>query len=384
MGLGLIMVLVGSACAAPTISEGSDGRSSAVSDQKADSLSSATDAEAEATVESATRFTVAATGDFLVHEPVYYQALRDGGGSYDFRRMFRYIRPYIRGADLAICHFETPMAPGPPTGYPNFNTPRELAKDARAVGWDMCDTASNHTLDKGQSGVDATRNAVAEAGLRSHGSAHNRRQSRKIPIVDVQGVKVALLAYTDSTNGIPLPNPWSVNLLDPIRIKSDAERAKDAGAQVVIVNLHWGAEYQNSPTDRQRQVARQLTASPNIDAIIGQHAHVVQPIKWMNGKPIIYGEGNLVSDQSAACCAEGSIDGIIAELEFVVDGEQVEVESVKYVPIMVRRTDYAVIPIGVGLRRGLMDSGTLRASYDRTVAVIGRGNRVKSVPATIE
>ena len=382
-GLGVLLVLVASACAAPTISAGSGAQSTPVADQDANSLSSSTDDGADAAGAIATRFTVAATGDFLIHGPVFRQALSDGGGSYDFRHMFRYIRPYIRGADLAICHFETPMAPGPPASYPSFNTPRELAKGAEAVGWDVCDTASNHTLDKGQTGVDATLNAVAEAGLKSHGSSKDAIEAQEIPIVDVKGVKVAFLAYTESTNGIPLPNSWSVNLLDPIQIKSDAKRAKDAGAQVVIVNLHWGAEYQNTPSDLQNQVARQLTDSPDIDAIIGQHVHVVQPITWMNGKPVVYGEGNLVSDQSSACCPEGSRDGIIAELNFVVDDEKVRVENVNYVPVMVRRTDYAVIPIGVGLKKGLMDSGTLQTSYDRTVGVIGSSKRVKPVPATI-
>ncbi|MDZ7578321.1 MAG: CapA family protein [Candidatus Nanopelagicales bacterium] len=327
------------------------------------------------------RFSVAATGDFLIHGPVYARALRNGGGStYNFRPMFRYIRSYIRRADLAICHFETPMAPGAPAGYPVFNTPKKLAKDARAIGWDMCDTASNHTVDKGQRGVNSTLKAIRSAGIVSHGSA--RKSSRyDIPMVEVQGVKVALLSYTESTNGIPLPHSWSVNLLDTTRIKSDAARAKAAGAKVVIVNMHAGTEYQHAPSARQRQVARILTASPDIDAIIGQHVHVVQPIKWKHGKPIVYGEGNLISNQTGACCPAASMDGILAQLYFVVDGDDVSVERVKYVPVTVRRPDYAVIPIGKGLRKGLMNSSTLRASYGRTVSVIGKTARVRPQPA---
>jgi poly-gamma-glutamate capsule biosynthesis protein CapA/YwtB (metallophosphatase superfamily) len=381
------VVVVGSACSAPPSQDGvgadvaaSESASSTWSLQEG---SAGAGQSAESAEPAPTRFTVATTGDFLIHGPVYNRALANGGGTYDFKPMFRYIKPYIRGADLAICHFETPMAPGAPAGYPLFNTPRQLAKDAKATGWDVCDTASNHTLDKGQTGVDATLDAVEAAGLQSHGSARSKRQGGNVPILDVKGVKVALLAYTDTTNGIPRPNPWSVNLLDPIQIKSDAASAKQAGAQVVIVNLHWGAEYQHSPTDRQTQVARQLTASADIDAIIGQHAHVVQPIKWMNGKPIVYGEGNLVSNQSASCCAPGSIDGIIAQLNFVVDGDDVAVEEVDYVPVTVRRPDYAVIPIGTGLKKSLMDASSLRASYNRTVGVIGRSKRVEPLPAGI-
>jgi hypothetical protein len=122
-----------------------------------------------------TRLTVAASGDFLIHTPVFRRALAYGGGRrYDFRPMFRNIRPLIAHADLALCHVETPLTPGPPRSYPSFRTPVALAAAIRATGWDACSTASNHTLDAGQRGVDTTLAALKHAGVRRAGSYRRR------------------------------------------------------------------------------------------------------------------------------------------------------------------------------------------------------------------
>lgn len=318
------------------------------------------------------RFTVAATGDFLIHSPVFQRALANGGGSeYDFRSMFRAIEPYIEEADLAICHIETPMAEGPPQGYPLFNTPATLARAVAATGWDVCETASNHALDQGQSGIDRTGEVLDRAGLPHTGSFSSAAGRRRPLIVEVEGVRVALLAYTEMTNGIPLPHRWSVNLARPRRILADARAAREAGAELVIVNLHAGDEYQSDPSSLQRKLARRLTASPDVDAVLGQHVHVVQPIERVGGKPVVFGEGNLVSNQTAACCAEGSQDGLVALLDFVIDAEGVRGERVRYVPVFVSHPDYRVLPIGDALEDGIGDPVALRASYRRTRDIVG-------------
>jgi hypothetical protein len=124
------------------------------------------------------RFTVAATGDFLIHTPVAARALSNGGGRrYDFRPMFASIRPWVAGADLALCHVETPLVPGPVQGYPSFRTPPGLARSIRATGWDACSTASNHTLDAGQYGIGTTLDARGFATP----AAHARRARRAAP-----------------------------------------------------------------------------------------------------------------------------------------------------------------------------------------------------------
>jgi hypothetical protein len=319
------------------------------------------------------RFTVAATGDFLIHSPVFERALANGDGKrYEFGPMFSDVRPYVEQADLGICHVETPMTSADPLGYPVFNTPPDLARDIAQAGWDVCSTASNHSLDQGQDGIEETVQALDRAGVGHTGSYASRAESREPLIVDVHGVKVGLLSYTEMTNGVPLPEPWSVNLAKAPEILADARAARDAGADVVIVNLHAGEEFVAEPSESQKELARRLTASDDVTAVIGQHVHIVQPIERVNGKPVVYGEGNLVSNQDVLCCPEASQDGLIAVLDFVVEDGDASVEQVRYVPVYVNRPDYKVLPVGDALDAGEGDEPALRASYERTVDVVGK------------
>jgi poly-gamma-glutamate capsule biosynthesis protein CapA/YwtB (metallophosphatase superfamily) len=111
------------------------------------------------------KLTVEVNGDILVHSPVGQRASQDGHGNYDFAPMLREIRPYVKGADRAICDIETPMSPRPPHGYPVFNTPTQLARAIKSTGWRICDTASNHSVDQGQYGIDQTGLALDPGAL---------------------------------------------------------------------------------------------------------------------------------------------------------------------------------------------------------------------------
>jgi poly-gamma-glutamate synthesis protein (capsule biosynthesis protein) len=315
------------------------------------------------------RFTVAASGDLLIHTPIAARALANGGGrSYDFRPMFASIRRRLSTADVALCHVETPLVPGRPAGYPSFRTPPGLSRAIAATGWDACSTASNHSLDAGRYGIGTTLRALERAGVRHAGTARSRRGRRLPPILRVGRARVAFLAYTALTNGQPIPAPWSLNLARPARILADARAARRRGADAVIVNVHWGDEYRHSVTRAQWSLARRLTRSRHVDAIVGQHAHVVQPIRFVRGKPVVFGEGNLISNQTAACCPAATQDGLIALIDFVSRRGSVRARRVRYVPTWVRHPDYRVLPA----RRG-------SASWRRTVSVAGRGARVRPI-----
>ena len=153
----------------------------------------------------AVHFTVSASGDLLMHQPLLDRALANGGGrQYDFAPFFTAIRPYIAKVDLGLCHVETPMGPGPPSSYPIFNTPTGLAASIHRSGWDACDTASNHSVDQGQAGIDGTVKALHRARRRAHRLVSPRRRAnvgRRSS--NVHGVKIGFVAYTDATNGIP-------------------------------------------------------------------------------------------------------------------------------------------------------------------------------------
>jgi poly-gamma-glutamate synthesis protein (capsule biosynthesis protein) len=334
------------------------------------------------------RFTIEASGDLLIHSVVWERALALGGGTYDFAPLFRAIEPYVAGADLALCHVETPMSPAPPASYPIFNTPPELARGIKAAGFDFCDTASNHSLDQAQIGIEETGKALDRAGVEHTGSFASPAAQRKPVIVDVQGVQVALLAYTTDTNGIPAPHPWSVNIASRGRVLADARRARRMGAEAVIVNLHWGAgvvpEYQSQPSSGQLELVEGLTASRLITAIVGQGPHAVQPIQRINDKFVVFSEGNLISNQSPlAGLPASSQDGLIALLDCVAKSGEVRVRRVRYVPVFVNQPDYRVLPVGDALKAGQGDPTLLRGSYQRTVSVVGRGKGVEPVPAKL-
>lgn len=341
--------------------------------------------------EEPVRFTVSASGDILIHTLLWERALANGGGgAYDFAPMFSELRAFVAEADLGLCHLETPMTSAPPASYPVFNTPTDLAKGIRASGWDACDTASNHSLDQGQEGIEQTGAALDAQRIEHTGSFGSAREQREPLIVEVKGVKVGLLAYTDMTNGIPLPEPWSVNVAaidDPADRKAEqilaaAERLRRSGAEAVILNMHWGDEYATGPNESQLELARALTRSPSITAIVGQGPHVPGPIDRINEKFVVFSEGNLVSNQSAvAGLAAETQYGFVALLRMVADEKGVRVERVDYAPTWVDLDDYTVVPVATGTERDPADAAALAEAYDAVVEIAGRSPGVQPIPA---
>src|SRR5215211_5202247 len=332
------------------------------------------------------RFTVSVSGDLLIHTAVWQRALALGGGDhYNFAAELDEIKPYVAEADLGICHMETPMTPAAPASYPIFNTPQALAEGVAATGWDVCDTASNHSLDQGQTGIEETAKALEDAGVKHTGSFASAAARRRPLILQVHGVRIAFLAYTTDTNGIPLPHPWSVNVASASGVLSDARRARRKGADAVVVNLHWGGEivpeYQQQPSAGQLALVKELLASPLITAIVGQGPHAVQPIQHIGKKFAVFSEGNLISNQSPeAGLPAASQDGMVALLDCIASGGNVRVRDVRYVPVFVSHPDYEVLPIGHALERGEGSSTLLRASYERTVGIVGKGKHIQPVP----
>ncbi|WP_345289076.1 CapA family protein [Streptomyces gulbargensis] len=250
-------------------------------------------------------FTLIASGDVLPHDSIIRRAAQDAGGDgYDFTPMLSGVRPVVSAADLAICHMETVYGEpgGPYTGYPSFKSPPEIAAALRTTGYDSCSTASNHTLDDGAAGLRRTLDALDRAGVRHAGSARTAEEAARPTLLTAGGATVAQLAYTYDTNGRPLPEgqPWAVNLIDEAKVIADARAARAAGADVVVVSLHWGTEWQTEPDERQLTLARTLTASrtgtrPDIDLIIGTHAHVPQAYEKVNGTWVVYGMGDQIA-----------------------------------------------------------------------------------------
>ncbi|HEV7713734.1 MAG TPA: CapA family protein [Asanoa sp.] len=244
-------------------------------------------------------FTVLASGDVLLHSGLWQDAKR--GSRYDFAPLFKDVAPVVKAADLAICHLETPVGrPGGPfSGYPIFTVPPQIAPALRSTGYDACSTASNHSLDGGAAGVDRTLDALDAAGIKHTGTARSATEAARPTIYDVDGVRVGHVSYTFSFNGLtePKDKPWLANELDVAALLRQAHNAKAAGAEFVIASIHWGTEYAHDPNAQQLQVARQLLRSPDVDLVLGHHAHVVQPFERIGSEWVAYGLGNHVSGQ---------------------------------------------------------------------------------------
>lgn len=249
-------------------------------------------------------FTLVASGDVLPHTSIIERARFDSGGTgYDFRPMLAGAKSVVSRADLALCHMETVYGEkGKYTGYPLFKSPPEVAQGLAATGYDGCSTASDHSLDDGAAGILRTLNALDRAKVRHAGTARTEGEARKVTVLRAGPAKVAHLAYTSGVNGTPLPpeQPWAVNLIDENRIRADARAARKAGADVVVVSLHWGTEWQDTPDDEQVTLARGLTAArtgdrPDIDLILGTHAHVPQAYEKVNGTWVVYGMGDQIA-----------------------------------------------------------------------------------------
>ena len=250
------------------------------------------------TVPLSGRVTMAFTGDVLAHRAVNRAAALPDG-TYDYTAMFTNLAPVIGAVDLAVCHLESPIAPDeqvivPP---PRLAVDEAIGPALAAAGYDRCSTASNHSLNGGAAGVDATIQGLAVAGLGQSGMAASAAEALP-PILEINGVRTVHLSYSYGFDGDRPPEgePWRANLIDPERIISDAQAERALGAEVVIVSMHWGASKTVGATTEQRRVAEAVTASGAVDLIVGHHAHVLQPIEQVNGVWVVWGLGNILSD----------------------------------------------------------------------------------------
>ncbi|MBB5789897.1 CapA family protein [Jiangella mangrovi] len=331
-------------------------------------------------------FTLVATGDVLLHERLWTQARNDAGPGeeMDFAPQLANIAPIVEGADLAVCHMETPLAPagGPYEGYPTFSGPPQVVTALAETGYDACTTASNHTFDQGAAGVDRTLDTLDAAGLAHAGSARTPEESEQIthvevPVTDGEPVDVALLSYTFGFNGIPAPNgeTWRGHEIDPARILADAATARSEGADVVVAALHWGDEYVHEPNTLQSELAPQLIASPDIDLLLGHHAHVVQPIENVGGEWVVYGMGNLMANHAEP---EGpKAEGLLTRFTFTESAGGAgafTVTKAEFLPLYQTYTPpVEVLDVPAALASG--DTGTataarLQEALERTTEVV--------------
>lgn len=250
-------------------------------------------------------------GDIMGHTPQIKSAEVVPNKTYNYEPCFRYVKPLLEQADLAIGNLELTLpGKGPYTGYPMFRSPDALAEALKNAGFDILVTANNHSNDARGAGVTNTIETLRKNGFQHTGTFRNQRErDAYYPLmVYKDGFKIAILNYTYGTNGIPTETPTIVNLIDTVQIRKDLDEALARKPHYIIAIMHWGLEYQLTENAEQRALARFIIRH-GADMIIGAHPHVVQPtrmesVKMPDGSTkealVVYSLGNFISNQRQA------------------------------------------------------------------------------------
>lgn len=312
--------------------------------------------------------TMVAVGDILLHETVYNDFSIDGK-TFDFSPLFENVRPYIEPADFAFANQETNIG-GVELGlsaYPNFNSPYEIARDLINVGFNMFARSNNHTLDKGEAGVlAAQKNWETFEGVITAGSTDSLEKRNQIPVIEQNGIKVALLSYSYGFNGYKVPEdkPYLANEFDYDQVANDIEKAKSV-ADVITVSMHWGVEYSSVPSQTQIEQAQWL-ADQGVDIILGTHPHVLQPMDRLVGENgnetvVAYSLGNFISGQIGLERLVGGIMKLEIKKTTIGDEVEIEISQSQFMPTYNypegSASDYKLVP--------LVDS--VQADYFETV-----------------
>lgn len=283
---------------------------------------------------------------------VQLRAASRGEGRFDWTSVFEGVRPLLEDADLTYGNLETTLS-GPDlyySGYPTFNTPNSYADALAAAGFDLLQTANNHSRDRRRLGVVRTIKALEQRGLRHVGTFASAADAAQPAVhLTIRGIRIAFLAYTYGTNDIP-PEPnedWTVAHIDLPQMLSDIGAARAAGAEAVVLGLHWGDDYVHKPQQDQRDLAQALVTG-GADLILGGHPHVLQPTEWIEDATsdrrglVLWSLGNFLSNQRELPRATG----VVIEATFVRTKEDgpVTLEAPRFAPVWTDADDPSGAP----------------------------------------
>jgi len=385
VGLGLVL----SGCATTGVVPASPTTPSAAANvTSAATASPSTSATPSASTSALRTVTLVANGDLLWHNTVWMsaqaEAKRTGKGidGFDFDPMFAALKPIISAADVAICHEEVPFSAkgGPYKNYPVFAAPPQIATWIQSMGWDACTNASNHSVDAGVTGLFRTDTFLDQAGV-AHVGTFRSAAERAVPVIYTtsSGVRVGIVSGTYGLNGFTLPSDqkWAVSFMTPDNILAQAKAARQAGADIVVVDMHDGNEYQVQPSAEQVSLAKTLTASDDVDLVIGEHVHVIQPITKVNGKWVVYGMGNLVAQQLTT--QPRTYEGMTVRFTFTGTlGSRYTVSKAEYIGTYVTNGDpIRVYPVVSSLAWGKGPAGrlqTARTAIKASVNLLGNND----------
>lgn len=267
-------------------------------------------------------------GDAMQHQAQLDRALELGGGKrYNYDDCFTLVAPMVTEADYAVCNLEVPLGGGPDyTGYPCFSAPDSYAVALRDAGFDLFLTANNHCLDRRDRAARRTLTALDSLGVDHIGTYRDAAdREAKVPFIkDIHGIKVGFLNYTYGTNGIEPRDGVEVALIDRDRMAREIAETRAAGAEAIIVAIHWGVEYVLLQNRNQEELA-QFLVDQGVDMVIGGHPHVIQPMHVVRNEKegkdvlVVYSLGNFISNMKTQDTRGGVM--VKARLERDDDGK---------------------------------------------------------------
>ena len=284
-----------------------------------------------------------AIGDVMCHNTNYQAAYDSSTKTYDFMPAFVNVSKYIEKGDIAIGNLETTITGKEVgySGYPTFNSPEELGVALKNIGVDVVSTANNHCMDKGTKGVINTLDNLDKIEISHTGTSRSKEEQDKILVKEINGVKIAFIAFTYGTNGIKIPEgkEYLVNLIDKDLIKEQIDLAKQQNPDIICASMHWGIEYAQKQNKNQEELADYLFQN-GVDIIIGNHAHVIEPmekrtITLEDGTEkdvfVVYALGNFISGQ----IQEHTKSTVILDMNITKKGDtgKISIDSVDYIPV---------------------------------------------------
>ena len=290
------------------------------------------------TTNTVSSVSLVAVGDNLIHNTLI-SAGEQEDGSLNYTSFYENIKNDISSADVAVINQETILGGSEfeYTGYPTFNSPWEIGTAAINAGFDIFTCATNHSLDKGYSGIEQECAFFDQHTEVVHvGTNDSEEEYNSIVYYEKNGIRFAILNYTYGTNGIPIPEsrPWCVNMMDEEKITSDVTAARQ-NADVVIVFPHWGTENSTSVSDYQREYVK-LFSDLGVDIVIGTHPHVLQPVEWVEnettGKKMLvyYSLGNFISHQTSL----NQLCGGMARINIEKRNDEITITSATLTPVV--------------------------------------------------
>ena len=321
---------------------------------------------------------IVAVGDIIVHEEQLKAQFNESTGEYNFDNNFKYVKSYIKSADMALANLETTLAGEKQkyTGYPLFNSPSSIVDALKDCGFDILSTVNNHTIDRGSAGVFSTVAEIEKRKLKVVGTRENLDKKPYI-IEEVKGIKIGVISYSYETprkgknktlNAIEIPsdvtkllNTFSYEYIeeDLNKIKLQIDEMKSKGAEAIVFFIHWGNEYERQPNVHQTSIASRL-CDYGVDVIVGSHPHVIQPIEFITSKKtgkkslVVYSMGNFISNQQYERTNNRyTEDGIIVNIQFKKNktSKDITIGAVSYIPTWVHRYSadsrlvYEVVPL---------------------------------------